>query len=584
VSDPGFKFLDPPTPEDEVMRVLQALAKGPVLVEDLEANAIDLKEEAGRRRGSDVVAGEPHNEQVANQLAQVAACMANTKGGGALIVGVDDKTGDLIGADTDPDWLRNRIHQLTDGKITATIRAVEVRTFRLLVIVVPQAVEPVAYKNRFRHRQGKNCVTVSSSELLQGLFAGAAADPSYRRSKTRISNISSTTEDQLRRRLTPIDPIKAALDLRTLLTRLGLVFEDTDDLNYAGHILLRTRDTAAIDYIYRSVPGGPSSLRVNDGGYSLLEELDRVEEAVMRNNPVTEISTGFGVQRLRALPERALREAILNGVCHREWSGPNPTTVEHIGNELRVTSPGGFVRDITAANIITHPSVPRYRQLMGAVRQLGLVEQEGIGVDRMVADLIRIGSTPPLIELTAGPSVLVVLAGRAPDAQHHTFFNELLPTEAADDVDAALVIYRASQPDTPFITAQSCKALLQRSTADAANALGRVATYTTSGGILILSPMKVVDGSPPAWLLGSRARYMLGAHRASDPSIPALAWAKERGRINSTEYCTMTGLSTPTAVAHLKALALAGHLVPSSATGKGRGFHYLYAGSHLGSE
>jgi len=95
--------------------------------------------------------------------------------------------------------------------------------------------------------------------------------------------------------------------------------------------------------------------------------------------------------------------------------------------------------------------------------------------------------------------------------------------------------------------------------------------------------MKVVDGSPPAWLLGSRARYMLGVTRASDPSIPALAWAIERGRINSTEYCTMTGLSTPTAVTHLKALARAGHLVPSSATGKGRGFHYLYT-DPLGSE
>jgi ATP-dependent DNA helicase RecG len=504
--------------------------------------------------------------------------MANTKGGGALIVGVDNATGDLIGADTDPDWLRNRIHQLTDGKITATIRVAEVRTFRLLVIVVPQSIEPVAYKNRFRHREGKNCVEVSSSELIQGLFAGAAADPSYRRSKIPISRISSTTEDQLRRRLAASDPAKAALDLRTLLTRLGLVFEDSDDLNYAGDILLRTRHAAAIDYSHRSVPGGPSSQRVNDGGYSLLEEIGRVEEAAMRNNPVTEITTGFGVQRLRALPERALREAILNGVCHRDWLDPAPTTVEHIGNELRVTSPGGFVRDITAANIITHPSVPRYRQLMGAVRQLGLVEQEGIGVDLMVADLIRIGSTPPLIELTAGPAVRVVLAGREPSEQHHVFFSELVPAAAAaDDVDAALVIHRASQPGTPFVTAESCAQLLQRSQADAANALRRVATYATAGGTPILNPMKVVDGSSPAWLLSSRAKFMLGVVRASDPSISTLAWAEERGRINSTEYCALTGLSTPTAVAHLKALAAAGNLVPSSATGKGRGFHYLYA-------
>jgi len=179
--------------------------------------------------------------------------------------------------------------------------------------------------------------------------SSAAADPSYQRSKTPISQISFTTEGQLRRRLAAIDPVKAALDLRTLLTRLGHVFEDTDDLNYAGDILLRTRDTAAVDYSHRSVPGGPGSQRVNDGGNSLLEELDRVEEAAMRNNPVTEITTGFGVQRLRALPERALGEAVLNGVCHREWSDPGATTAEHIGNELLPTDADD---DVDAALVI----------------------------------------------------------------------------------------------------------------------------------------------------------------------------------------------------------------------------------------
>lgn len=577
MADLGFKFLDPPTPEDEVRRVLQALAAGPPSADELESTAIDLKEEAGRRDGKTIVAGKPHNEQAARQLAAEAACMANTRGGGALVVGVDDKTGELIGADTDADWLRNRIHELTGGKITANVRVAEIGAVRLLVVVVQQAIEPVAFNSKYRHRQGKNCVEISSSELLRGLFAGAAADPSYQRSGTSIAQISPNTEAQIRQRLTPIDAAKAALDLRSLLARLGLIFEDTDDLNFAGEILLANRAAAAIDYTYRSVPGGSSSQRVDAGGHSLLEELELVETAAMLNNPVSEITTGFGVQRLRAVPERALREAILNGVCHREWTDPAPTIVEHIGNELRVTSPGGFVRDITADNIITHPSVPRYRQLMGAVRQLGLVEQEGVGVDRMVADLIRIGSRPPLIELTTGPAVRVVLAGRAPSEQHHTFFTELQPAGASDDVDAALVVFRASQPDTPFVTAQSCATLLQRSVPDTSNALRRVATYTLAAGTPILSPMKVVDGSPSAWMLSSRARYMLGVVRASDPSVPALAWARERGRINTPEYCRLTGLSTPTAVAHLKALARAGHLEPSSPTGKGRGFHYLCA-------
>lgn len=108
-----FRFLGPPTPEEEVKRVLTSLADGSYTPEELESTAIDLKEEAGRRHNSGIGPGSPHNERLALQLTEEAACMANTAGGGALVVGVDDRTGDIIGADTDPDWLRTRIYQLS---------------------------------------------------------------------------------------------------------------------------------------------------------------------------------------------------------------------------------------------------------------------------------------------------------------------------------------------------------------------------------------------------------------------------------------------------------------------------------------
>ena len=95
MSGQGFTFLDPPSREDEISRVLTILAADDCEPETLEANAIDLKEEAGRRDRSGILPGHPHSEAVARQLAEEATCMANTRGGGALIVGVDDKTGEL---------------------------------------------------------------------------------------------------------------------------------------------------------------------------------------------------------------------------------------------------------------------------------------------------------------------------------------------------------------------------------------------------------------------------------------------------------------------------------------------------------
>jgi len=49
VADSGFRFLDPPTPEEEVTRVLKVLADGTYTPETLEGTAIDLKEDASSR-------------------------------------------------------------------------------------------------------------------------------------------------------------------------------------------------------------------------------------------------------------------------------------------------------------------------------------------------------------------------------------------------------------------------------------------------------------------------------------------------------------------------------------------------------
>ena len=91
--------------------------------------------------------------------------MANTRGGGALIVGVDDKTGQLIESDTDAGWLRRRLYELTERKLNTEIRQVHIAGTRLLVISIPQAVEPVPFNGRYRHRVGRSCVPVTSCQF-----------------------------------------------------------------------------------------------------------------------------------------------------------------------------------------------------------------------------------------------------------------------------------------------------------------------------------------------------------------------------------------------------------------------------------
>ena len=561
--------------------MLGVLAEGTYTPETLEGKAIDLKEDASKRdrKTGTIQEGSPKPENVAEKLAEEAACFANTPGGGALIVGVDDKTGEVLGTGMDADWLRSRLHELTGGKMGANVREGEVHGTRILVIITPQAVEPVAVKGKYRHRQGDKCVEVSSSVLLQGRFAGAAADPSYSQSATQIDAVSSHAMALLYDLAVEADSSKAALDSADLVARLGLRSGDTDYLNKAGEILLATREQPAIDYTYREVPGGPSHVRINQSGKSLLEEIAAVEAEAARHNPVTEIQIGFAMRRVRAIPERTLREAILNGVCHRDWNDPGPTTVEHIGNELRVTSPGGFIRDVTPDNIMIRYE-PRYQTLMKAVRGLGLVEQEGVGIDRMFTDLIRIGADLPIIEATSRPAVRVVLTGCQPDPDRFRFFSKVKPGEGTEDAELALAVWMASTPERPYLTALSCQSTLQRnSLEETTSVLNRVTgTYSLDEGKPVFIAMRTPTGAPAAWQLSLEARTMLQMRPPSDLAVPARAWIAERHRISSSEYQALTGVSGPTAVKHLKALADEEGLIPSSPTGKGRGFHYLHPG------
>ncbi|MGH3279985.1 MAG: AlbA family DNA-binding domain-containing protein, partial [Trebonia sp.] len=134
------------------------------LPDDVEREHVDFKEEAGRRgRGGALNVGSPHNEEAARHLANEVACMANTPGGGAIVVGVDDRSGRLLGAALDAEWVRHRVYELLD--VAPSIEERSVQGTRLLVLHVAQASEPVeGVDGRIRWRAGGHCTPVDRAE------------------------------------------------------------------------------------------------------------------------------------------------------------------------------------------------------------------------------------------------------------------------------------------------------------------------------------------------------------------------------------------------------------------------------------
>ena len=597
-------FESPAALDDQIQRVLDLLEQGRAPAE-VETTHVDVKEEPGRRgRRGTILPASRENEEAAEYLAGEMACMANTPGGGAIVLGVSDD-GARIGTELDPEWLRHRIFQLTERKLTVSARQLVLDGCRLLALSTPEAWEPIPYRGRYRWRLNDNCVDIDLTSWNDRRLHRGGFDWSAQPSSHSLADVDQAAVEIARRYMRESsDGSGGGSDLATatsedMIRRLNLVDAD-GRLTNAGSLLLVGTPEIGIDYIRREVPGGDSTHRVPRAGrpwssayseaygpfYSrrevgsrpLLQQFAAVEQAMDVANAVVHVPDGFAVQQINSIPLRAMREALVNGIVHRDWNSRQPTTVEHVGSVLTVTSPGGFVGGVAPSNIITHPAAPRYRSLAEAMAAMRLGEREGIGVDRMTAAMLALGHPPPMFSEVDGPYVRVTLTGGEPDREWLDFIGMLDPSSQGD-LDLLLLVDRLL--DRGWADAGSAAPVLQRPVQETLSMLQRVVDEVQFNGMPI---MENVRGSPDDHTLalrlsgGVRKQFARKLGRLSTRTAREsvmLDYARARGRISSTEAADLAGVTASHAAQMLAALADAGHLVGSRPNRRGRGFHYI---------
>nr|WP_322754630.1 DUF5635 domain-containing protein [Frankia sp. Cas3] len=338
-----------------------------------------------------------------------------------------------------------------------------------------------------------------------------------------------------------------------LLQRLGVLRPD-GALTQAGVLLFCPAPRSLIELTRFDVPGGDVLNPPTDlSGLALIEQLAAVESDLLAFNVATTVHRGFAEIPVRQIPPRSVREALLNGLVHRDWMRPDPVTVIWFDHDhvLEVESPGGFAGGVTQDTVLSR-RYARYPALSDLCCALRLVEKQGVGVDRMYREMISLGHRPPRIIEIAGPAVRTRLTGGTPVVPVMSLMESVQPVARRRDVRIAVIFYELLH--RPFRTLDSAARALQTDANDARSALETACATRIDDNVLI-EPYKDV------WMLSAAVfrrlendqattgkpvgRGLLPYRRPNQNNSPDVvqAWLSAHDRITSGDYATLTGLT-----------------------------------------
>jgi ATP-dependent DNA helicase RecG len=93
-----------------------------------------------------------------------------------------------------------------------------------------------------------------------------------------------------------------------------------------------------------------------------------------------------------------VREALVNAVAHRDYRLTGRSIeIRMYTDRMEITSPGGLPAHITVDNIVEE-HYSRNPRLVNGLYQWGYIEELGLGVDRMIEDMVKAGHPPPIFE------------------------------------------------------------------------------------------------------------------------------------------------------------------------------------------
>ena len=327
----------------------------------------------------------------------VETCAAfATAQGGKVFVGVADDgriTGVQIGKGTLED-LANRIAQNTTPKVVPAITTQDEPGATVIIVDVPEhQTKPVTAFGRPYRRSGRTNQVLSASEVAELYLASRGL--TWDQTVESDASLSDIDPEKVRKFLSraiaerqwPIDP---QTPVQQALNQLDLI--RNGQLTVAALLLFGQRPQHFLvqGYLRCARFKGNSEVEFLDMKVIEGDIVAQVEEAmafVQRNIRMAAKIEGQLARKERwEYPLDAVREGIINAVCHRDYADSGNVVVKIFDDQLEIWNPGSLPLDLTVDDLRkSHESKPRNKLIARAFFLIKYIEQFGTGTGRMIS-------------------------------------------------------------------------------------------------------------------------------------------------------------------------------------------------------
>ena len=348
-------------------------------------------------------------------LAELLVAFANSDGGTILLgTGADGQPSGRVYAEEMEGALR-AAERMCRPLIHVGWEQVEGAAGSAFAIKVPRSPELHSLADgRVLIRVGDYNRPLGGEEIRQLAATKSAGDleseavPGARREDLDEAVIAEYLAKRQERQRKMIEPTEGRVD--EVLTEMGALTHDGQPTNSGMLLFGKNPQTFApqaglvfVKFI-GSEPRGEDGLagygRRDEIGGPLARIIEGAWQVTFEEMAVGAVVKGLERQEITEYPPFAVRECLVNAVCHRDYRlKGRRIEIRMFSDRLEVVSPGGLPGFITVDNLVEE-HFSRNPRLVSGLFQWGYIEELGLGIDRMIEDMVQAGHPPPDFKAT----------------------------------------------------------------------------------------------------------------------------------------------------------------------------------------